>query len=421
METDKIVQLHWIGRLGNRMFQYAYGCQYAFLKKLVYYYPSDWEGTLLFKPFSFAQKIPDETLTTCLLRNKNEVSGKEGVKRINCMSEYDLETKFVDFHNFETKDSKSQNIAFNDISIMFQKTNMDLICTEFLRKSVFVFSELVKGTSMYKDLESRKGTYVVAHIRRGDIVSPSYTGGHCAVTLNSYLKQLEKLKINKNDVIFISDDIQIASQHEWRFKGADPGWNYPDGAKKVDDSTIFEFLPDLLTIYFAKTILRGNSGFSWWAAELSGADVYSPIVAMRDQSKIGPVWLDCEFVNNNHPNFMGSGFDDIKFRQSCTERENQYIKTIQAFSVEKDCKVILTNMQLNDNIVQPPSLSDTNMKVYDRHHNFQFPTEMYGQVKSRARTKYKKKPSVLIFIIIVLIIIWSCKCTLKKTRHFEFF
>ena len=116
---------------------------------------------------------------------------------------------------------------------------------------------------------------------------------------------------------------------------------------------------------------------------------------------------------------MGEAYDDIKFRQSCTEREKQYIQTVEAFSVEKDCKVILPNMQLNDNIVQPPSLSDTNMKVYDRHHNFQFPT--YGQVKSRARTKYKKKPSVLTFIIIVFIIIWSCKCTLKKTRHFEFF
>ena len=245
METEKIVQLHWIGRLGNRMFQYAYGCQYAFLNKLVYYYPSNWEGTVLFKPFPFAQKIPDEDFSECLLHHVNEASGRAAVGRIKCMSDNDSETKFVDFHSFEKKESKSQNIAFNDISMMFSNKNMDIMCTEFLRKSVFVFSELVKGTSMYKDLESRKGTYAVAHIRRGDIVSPSYTGGHCAVTLDSYTKQLEHLQINKDDVIFISEDTQIASQHKWSFNGVNPGWTYPHGTNKVDDNSIFEFVPQL--------------------------------------------------------------------------------------------------------------------------------------------------------------------------------
>ncbi len=323
MEDTKIVQLHWIGRLGNRMFQYAFGCQYAFSKRIMYYYPSEWEGTVLFKPFLFAQKIPDDHLTQCFINSTDSVA-----ERKKCLYKDYKDVEVVDFHHYE---GHGVNIAFDDISMMFFKKGMQQICTDFLRRTVFAFSDLVKGTQMYMDLESRKQTYVVAHIRRGDIVSKNYSGGHCAVTLSSYQNKLLELGVDESSVIWLSEDRSIGTRHKWTYDGS-AGWTYPCGSQKINDETVFEFLPDLLTIYFAKTILRGNSGFSWWAAELSQADVYSPVVPMRPANTTGPAWVDCNFKHDNTPNFMGSGYDDIQFRQTCNHLEMKYIDTISAYN-----------------------------------------------------------------------------------------
>ena len=42
------------------------------------------------------------------------------------------------------------------------------------------------------------------------------------------------------------------------------GWQYPVGSKVIPD-VIFDWLPDFLRLYFARTIFRGNSSFSWVA------------------------------------------------------------------------------------------------------------------------------------------------------------
>ena len=47
---NKLVLLQWIGRFGNRMFQYAFGCSYAKRYNCIFYLPSEWEGTIIFKP-----------------------------------------------------------------------------------------------------------------------------------------------------------------------------------------------------------------------------------------------------------------------------------------------------------------------------------------------------------------------------------
>ena len=54
-----IYQIHWIGRFGNRMFQYTFGCHYAHKYDCYYQMPSYWEGTHLFKPFPKAFPIFD--------------------------------------------------------------------------------------------------------------------------------------------------------------------------------------------------------------------------------------------------------------------------------------------------------------------------------------------------------------------------
>ena len=48
LDEDCILLLHWNGRFGNRMHQYAYGVTYARLNRCAFWLPSDWEGTHLF-------------------------------------------------------------------------------------------------------------------------------------------------------------------------------------------------------------------------------------------------------------------------------------------------------------------------------------------------------------------------------------
>ena len=42
-------------------------------------------------------------------------------------------------------------------------------------QSIFEFSDYVKSLAIYRHWEARKGTYVVAHVRRGDIAGNTYS------------------------------------------------------------------------------------------------------------------------------------------------------------------------------------------------------------------------------------------------------
>lgn len=314
---QKLVQLHWIGRLGNRMFQYAFGCQYANDMRVKFYFPSRWEGSLLFEPYRLAEPISDSVLDSCL-----RTCGGEGEEeqRKRCLSLYNSESGddvlFVDLHDEEAagKDGEAySNRAFDDLSMMYMRYRTGTLCTSFLKEEVFRFSSLVKGTQMYSDLESRKGTYSVAHVRRGDIAEEGYRGAHSCVTLDSYRRFASSLGIREDSIVWICEDPSVASDHRWRHKGGDNGWEYPEGQRRLgDDGVLFDFLPDFLTIHFAGVVLRGNSSFSWWAAELSdSAKVYSPVVEDRPEEMVGPNWVECEFVEGNAPHFMGARFDPI--------------------------------------------------------------------------------------------------------------
>jgi len=342
---SKIVNIHWIGRLGNRMFQYAFGCSYAFQHNIIHYFPSEWEGTVLFKPFPHALPIPDGEFRDCL-RNAHEGTAHGGTDegREECVT--NVLGEGVECRDFNHKElDGNTNLAFQDIAMMYFKDKMQVMCTEFIRNSVFSFSDLVKGTEMYKDLESRKSTYVVVHVRRGDIVASNYENqSHVAITLDSYKKQLQTLGIANDDVIWISEDTSIATKHKWYFPNGDMGWKYPNGQKYLDKNTIFDFLPDLLTIYFAGTILRGNSGFSWWAAELSGSNVYSPVVPDRPAGVKGAHWVDCDFVNDNTAHFMGARFDPIVFRKQCTPDESKFIASIAIHHPSKQPCTLSTDL-----------------------------------------------------------------------------
>jgi len=365
MENEKkIIQLHWIGRFGNRMFQYAFGCQLAHDNDIMYYFPSEWEGSTLFKPYCKAEALVD-TLGKCVTTAKSHT--REIFQK--CLDEYNTLKNdniiFVDFHHHDMTKSTDMNMAFDDLSMMYFKRHFDLLCTGFLKEEVFQFSDLVKGSEMYQDLEKRKHTFVVIHVRRGDIVDPRYVGGHSVVTMNSYTKIIDELNIDRSEIIWISDDPSIATKHKWYCKNCDQGWSYPSGQHKTDDSTFFDFFPDFLTTHFARIIIRANSSFSWWSAHLSDGIVYSPKVPDRAEKVTGPYWVDCKFIQGNAPHFMGSRYDDINV-PVCTIWNKSSISSLKKIEnaemkSAKSCKIDV------DNNIFMHDVSECREKTYNKY------------------------------------------------------
>ncbi len=64
-----------------------------------------------------------------------------------------------------------------------------------------------------------------------------------------------------------------------------------------------DFLPDFWRMMQAKVLFRGNSSFSWWAATLSDARVFSPVIDGLPGGE-----QDCEFVEGNWPKFANLSF-----------------------------------------------------------------------------------------------------------------
>jgi hypothetical protein len=63
-----------------------------------------------------------------------------------------------------------------------------------------------------------------------------------------------------------------------------------------------------MEIMASRVIFRANSSFSWWAATLSDARVFAPVVGNNTG------WLDCSFVEGNHPK-MYYLFDDMHIKE----------------------------------------------------------------------------------------------------------
>jgi hypothetical protein len=178
-------------------------------------------------------------------------------------------------------------------------------------KHIFELSDLIKESETYKYWESKAGTYDVAHLRRGDIADINYNlnndQGYSVVSKNSYFSAFEKFGYDKDKIEWISDD-HTKKWHPDRPDMVFLPWSYPEGAQ-FDKKIVFDFLDDWLKMYFARTIFRGNSSFSFWAGLLSPtAKVYSCII--DKQLIYGRNGLteeiDLEFTEGNENHWMYS-------------------------------------------------------------------------------------------------------------------
>ena len=127
MDQKKIIQLRWIGRFGNRMFQYVFGCAYAKKFNCTYYIPSEWEGTQLFRSNRYCKIIPDDTLRLCVNQTLPELTTNEYLK--SALAEYNAKNNdTVSFVNFDDPANiGNDNVAFNDLSCMYFSHCFDLV------------------------------------------------------------------------------------------------------------------------------------------------------------------------------------------------------------------------------------------------------------------------------------------------------
>jgi hypothetical protein len=349
---DKIVLLHWIGRFGNRMFQYAFGCSYAKRFNCIFYIPSEWEGSIIFKPNKYCRLITDATL--CL-----DINNSAATDEIRKQSLYNYNNRTGDKVEYVSFDNKKNigkvNVAFDDLHCMYFQHCYDLFEQDFLQE-IYTFNDAVLNSDMYKWYDNNKHTQDVCHLRRGDIAELNFNGAHSMISKASYIKQLDLLGIDKSNVIWLSESKIDRSENMWNNKSRGHNWAYPNGEKYCPD-IFLDFLPDLLSMIFARTLLRGNSSLSWWGAFLSVAKVYSPVIKPKPvEHKNKYYCLETEFEPGNASHFMGSKLDADFFNDIIIPVKNKY-HTYKAFYL-KYVKFINMQPQKNKKILSF-SLYDT--------------------------------------------------------------
>jgi hypothetical protein len=307
--SNKLVLLHWIGRFGNRMFQYAFGCSYAKRYGCIFYIPSEWEGSIIFKPNRYCRIITDEILSTDI----NNACATDDMREKSLANYNERTGDTVEYISFQDKHVIGKvNIAFADLHCMYFQYLFDLFDQELIRE-IYTFNDSVLQSEMYKWFYENKNTQTVCHLRRGDIADPNYIGCHSMISIESYLKQFDMLGISAADVIWLSESKQDRSDNIWNDKSRGHNWAYPKGESYCPE-IFLDFLPDFLSMIFAKTLLRGNSSLSWWGAFLSSAEIYAPIINPKPQDRHNKYhYCDCEFVKGNAPHFMGSKLDAFSF------------------------------------------------------------------------------------------------------------
>ena len=303
MLGNKIVMVHWNGRFGNRVFSYMFGKTYADRHGLDFYLPSEWEGTRLFVN-SGVKIVSDDMLRLEVNQSKKPMDSleyrREAVARYNQKTGDNLQF----FNPDSSGHQEHKNVFFDNLCIHsdqnFKSYNRGKLL-EWLE-----FSPEVKNLDIYKRLEDKQGTYDIAHLRRDDISNANYNKNnmqaYSVVDKQSYLNAFSKFGYDPNSIEWTTDD--------WTGKWGvgkptvRGGWNYPVGSKVIPD-VLFDWLPDFLRLYFARTVFRGNSSFSWVAAFLNpNIKVYSPVLTQRKTYRGTSDELLFEFVEGNEPHWM---------------------------------------------------------------------------------------------------------------------
>lgn len=302
-----ILLSHWNGRFGNRMHQYAYGVTYSKMHKYNFILPSDWEGTYLFKN-QYHEILKNDDMRFYLNQSSDDWHTPQMKSQV--VKTYYPEARLIDPKNPDECYTKYNSPVYFDDLCAYGDHIYPPMSKTYLKK-VFEFSDEVKNTEAYKYWEARAGTYDLAHLRRDDISNIDFNKnnvqGYSVISMNSYYRAFEKFGYNKDEIVWISDD-HINQWHRNRPKTELFGWHYPTGSI-YRKPYVFDWLEDFLKIYFARTVFRANSSFSWWACFLSPtAKVYSPLMTKQLIYGVDAVEeIDLDFTEGNSPHWMYFG------------------------------------------------------------------------------------------------------------------
>ena len=301
MNSEKFILIAaWCGRFGNRLHQYAYAATYAEVHNIDFIMPFNWEGTKLFK--NQYHKLSDDEHLRKFLRK-----GRAAKDRI---IDEDLKGFFPNIQRINPHEDGYKSfdcpVFFIDQAAYTNKVYECMSRDSLL--DMFEFSDEVKETEAYKYWHSRKGEYDIAHLRRDDISNPNFNRNneqhYSVVSRDSYLKAFEKYGFDPDEMIWVSDDIE-KKWHSGRQSNKLFGNRYPEGSLHKK-GYVFDWLHDFLALYFARTVFRANSSFSWWAAYLSKtAKVYCPILSRRHIYGVdGMDEIDVEFIASAHTHWI---------------------------------------------------------------------------------------------------------------------
>jgi len=304
--VDFILLAHWNGRFGNRMHQYAYGATYSKINNVKFILPSDWEGSKLFKN-QMHEVCDNKEVKLHINQSKKPFDSIE--YRTFALKKYlDPNIKKINPVNIKENYLKQNNNVFFDDMCAYDECVFTKMSKKYL-KHVFELSNEVKNLDIYKQLEDKQGSYDIAHLRRDDVANAENNirnhQGYSVLSKESYFKAFEKYGFDKDKMLWVSDDHKKQWHKEKDTSKKRLGWKYPVGAEYSPD-IIFDWLEDWLTLYFARTIFRANSSFSWWAAFLSPtAKIYSPVLDKQVIYGVdGLKELDANFIEGNYPHWM---------------------------------------------------------------------------------------------------------------------
>jgi hypothetical protein len=302
-----LLQLRWRGRFGNRLLQYAYGATYAQRTGREYFLPSDWEGTRLFR--SQPHAVIDHPDIRLALANADD-SAAQIQQQFALVQNHFPTAALVDIEHLADPYftpphpiCHANGGAYNPALFRgLSRRHLQQLCE---------FSDEVTSLRSYKRYADMQGLYDVAHLRRDDISDAAYNRthvqGYSVISMDAYFKAFEKFGYSPDAIEWVSDDY-TGQWHVQRKRRYEADWSYPSGSEYLP-GLVFDWLDDFLKLYFARTIFRANSSFSWWAGLLSPtAKVFSPVLDRRHIYGVdGMEELMVDFVEGNHPHWLYTG------------------------------------------------------------------------------------------------------------------
>lgn len=272
-KDNDVLLIHWNGRFGNRMHTYAYLHNRAKKFGGQLYLPSDWEGKHLFN--LDYKVIEDDELRLTINQSKEPFDNLnhrlEKVKEFNERSGYDFQYCNPDDPT-QTYQKYDRGVCVDSVCAYHHKIFDEMKLADVLK--LYEFNDEVKNLDIYKRMEDRQGTYDIAHLRRDDISSVTYSknGGYSVISKDAYLKAFKKYDYDPDKIEWTTDDWTgkwgVGNSIKSGLIEKRGGWHYPVGAEFIE-GIMFDWFPDFLRLYFARTIFRANSSFSFWACTLA--------------------------------------------------------------------------------------------------------------------------------------------------------